>query len=51
MPKSDTMKKLFWSIYNDLGAFEQLEIIEMMLHKWRHSVSKYANDSKAHEVT
>lgn len=51
MPKSDTMTKLFWSIYNDLSFPDKLKAMERMLREMRQDEESIANDSKAHEAT
>jgi hypothetical protein len=40
------MKKLFWSIYDDLSIVEQLKVIETMIHRYRLETEKIVNDSE-----
>jgi len=46
MTKENTMWKLFWALYSDLSALEQLKVIEMMIHKYRLEVENLAPDAK-----
>jgi hypothetical protein len=46
MTKENTMWKLFWALYNDLSALEQLKVIEMMIHKYRVDTEKVVADSE-----
>jgi hypothetical protein len=49
MTKENTMWKLFWALYNDLTALEQLKVMEMMIHAFRQNAEKLRNDSEEHQ--
>jgi hypothetical protein len=50
MPKSDTMQKLFWSIYDDLSYLDKLKAMEKMLRGLRLEEESAAIDTEAHEA-
>lgn len=51
MPKSETMVKLFWSLYADLSYLDKLKVMEKMIRGFRLEEESAANETKVHEAT